>query len=84
MADQIVPLTPSDIATRIEEEASNLRVCQTLMLDALQFRYAEAEEAGLAQEQLFFLVNTLGDLQKRLAALHDAAYAAAFAQKAAA
>jgi hypothetical protein len=84
MTDQIVTLTPRDIATRIEEEASNLKVCRSLMEDALQFLPGDSEASGMAQSKLFFLVAAMGDLQKRLEALQDAAYAAAFAQKAAA
>lgn len=84
MADQIVPLNIYDIATRIEEEASNLKVCRSLMGDALQFSYVDAEAAGLAQSKLFFLVATLGDLEKRLDAIESAAYEIARTEKAAA
>jgi hypothetical protein len=74
MTTQSVPCDISYIATRIEEEAGNLKVCRSLMNQALQFSYVNAEEVGLAQSQLFFLVAALGDLEKRLDKLQAAAY----------
>lgn len=45
-----------------------------LMYGALQFSYKNAEEVGLAQGQLFLLVEVLSDTQKRLDALWATAY----------
>jgi hypothetical protein len=74
MTAQIVSRDISDIATGIEEETGNLKVCRSLMNAALQFSHVNAEAAGLAQAQLFFLVNALGDMEKRLDKLQAAAY----------
>jgi len=71
MTAQSVPCDISYIATRIEEEAGNLKVCRSLMNQALQFSYVNAEEVGLAQSQLFFLVAALGELEKRLDEIED-------------
>jgi len=84
MTSEIVPCNIYDIATRIEEEAANLKVCRSLMNEALQFSYIDPEAVGLAQSQLFFLVRALGDLEKRLEETEAAAYNLARAEKAAA
>lgn len=84
MTARIVPPTIHDIATGIEEETGNLKVCRSLMFDALQFSFVDAEAVGLAQSQLFFLVNALGDLEKRLKVIESAAYDIASMEKAAA
>lgn len=84
MTDKIVPCNIFGIATRIEEEANNLKVCRSLMNEALQFSYMDPEAAGLAQSQLFFLVRALGDLEKRLEEIEAVAYNVARAEKAAA
>lgn len=84
MTGKIVPCNIFGIATRIEEEAHNLKACRSLMNEALQFSYMDTEAAGLAQSQLFFLVRALGDLEKRLEEIEAAAYNAARAEKAAA
>lgn len=84
MADQILPHTVFEIATRIEEEANNLKVAISLMNEALQFRYSDAESAGLAQSQMFFLAGAVSDLQKRLEVVSAAAYDVHRTEKAAA
>lgn len=73
MTDKIVP-RDFDIATGIEEAASDLKVCRSLMNEALQFGYSNADAVGLAQAQLFFLVKSLGDIEERLDKLQAAAY----------
>lgn len=84
MTDKIVPFNIFDIASSIEQEAGNLRVCRTLMTEALQFSYTDPEAAGLAQSQLFFLVRALGDMEKRLDEIEAAAYNIARTEKVAA
>lgn len=74
MADQIVPLPIRDIASWLEEEVNNLRVCRTLMLDALQFICTDVDETMAAQEKLFYLVNSLKDQQKRFDDIAAAAH----------
>lgn len=82
MTDKIVPRNIFGIATGIEEEANNLNACRSLMNEALQFSYVDPEAAGLAQEQMFFLVRALGDVQRRLEEIKSAAYNVASAEKA--
>lgn len=72
------------IATGIEEAAGDLKVCRTLMEGALQFCYSDAEGVRLAQGQLFFLVKSLGELEKRLDKLQAVAYGMGYTEQVAA
>lgn len=73
MTDQNVSLD-FHVATGIEEAVSDLEVCRSLMNLALQFSYTNAEEVGLAQSQLFFLVKSLGAVEERLGKIQAVAY----------
>jgi hypothetical protein len=75
MAMTILPPTNLfDIASELETEADKLKAGIELMNGALLYSCIDAEQAGRAQRQLFFLTGVLSDLQKRLEVITAAAY----------
>lgn len=82
MTDKIVPRNIFNIATRIDGESDKLKACRSLMLNALQFSSRnDTEEFETAHNQLFFLVDALGDIEERLNEAGSAAYDLARAER---
>lgn len=75
MADQIVnPQSVFRLASDIGEAANEMGIALRLANSSLQFSYADTESVKAAQDELFFLMNTLGGLVKRLDLLSTATY----------
>lgn len=73
-SDILHPRNNWNIASDIESEVRNLKIGLGLMGEALQFQFGDAEQAGLAQDQLFFLLSSFEGIQKRMVDLSRRVY----------
>lgn len=75
MADQIVnPQSVLSLASDMEQVSNEIAIALRLANSSMQFSYADTESVKAAQEELFFLLSTLGGLHKRLGLISEEIY----------
>lgn len=75
MADQIVnPQSIYCLASDMEQVSNEIGIALRLANSSMQFSYADTESVKAAQDELFFLLSTLGGLHKRLGLITAATY----------